>query len=176
MADSSVSRGIAFWKDTERLAKWSDHPHTQEARREKNAPTTGGSLSLAFLEKWMPSVLKKCAAIQLKHSWMIPSVVFVLAVALQTKVLLSSKFSRNLRSLPKFHVLFSSSKHTTESLVKSFGKCCESTTVLTATCYWPSSHCILCSEFVSVSAELNRNRSPWLLYSDKCVCCHHFSS
>jgi len=30
-------------------------------------------------------------------------------------------------------------------------------------------------QFVSVSAELNHNRSPWVLGSNKCVCCHRSS-
>jgi len=57
-------------------------------------------------------------------------------------------------------------------LVKSFGKYCEST-VLAATCYWPSSHYIPAQMFVPKSAELNHNRSPCVLDSDKGVCCHH---
>jgi len=40
--------------------------------------------------------------------------------------------------------------------MKSFGKGCGST-VLIAARYWPSSHCIPAQNFVSVSAELNRN-------------------
>jgi len=40
-----------------------------------------------------------------------------------------------------FTCLSTSRKHTTGILVKSFGECCVST-VLTAACYWPSSHCI----------------------------------
>jgi len=62
----------------------------------------------------------------------------------------------------------------TRLLVKSFGECSGST-VLTATCYWPSNHCIPAQKFVSVSGELNINRSPLLLDSDKGVCCHHSS-
>jgi len=56
-------------------------------------------------------------------------------------------------------------------LVKSFGECCVST-VLTAACYWPSSHCIPGQTFVSVSGELNHDRSPLGLDSDKGVYCH----
>jgi len=32
------------------------------------------------------------------------------------------------------------------------------------------------SKVRSISAELNHNRSPWVLVSDKGVCCHHSSS
>jgi len=85
---------------------------------------------------------------------MIPSPVFVPAVALKIKFSLSSKFLRNLRSMPQTctHVLSTSIKHTTGFLVKSSGQCCGST-VLTAACYWPSSHCIPAQKFVSVSGE-----------------------
>ena len=44
--------------------------------------------------------------------------------------------------------------------------------VLTAACYWPSSHCIPAQKFVSVSEELNHGCSPLVLDSDKRVCCH----
>jgi len=53
---------VAFWKGTERLANWDDHPHTHVKETGENAPTTGVSLSLASLEKCMPSALKKDAA------------------------------------------------------------------------------------------------------------------
>ena len=45
-------------------------------------------------------------------------------------------------------------------------------TVLTAACYWPSSHYIPAQKFVSVSGELNHDLSPLVLDSDKDVCCH----
>jgi len=45
-------------------------------------------------------------------------------------------------------------------------------TVLTAGYYWPSGHCIPAQKFVSVSGELNHDRSPLVLDSDKGVCCH----
>jgi len=60
-------------------------------------------------------------------------------------------------------------------LVRSFGECCRSA-VLTAACYWPSSHCIPAQKFVSVSGVLNRDRSPLVLDSDKGAWCHRFSS
>jgi len=40
-------------------------------------------------------------------------------------------------------------------------------------CYWPSSHCIPDQKFFSVSGELNHDRSPLVLDSDKVVCCHN---
>ena len=62
---------------------------------------------------------------------MMPSAVFVPAVALQTKFSLYSKFSRNLGSMPKTstYVLSTSRKHTSRFLVKIFGTCCWSTMV-----------------------------------------------
>ena len=83
---------------------------------------------------------------------------------------LSSNFLRNLGSMPKTstHVLSTSRTHTTGFLVKSFGECCE---VLTAACYWSSSHCIPAHKFVSVSGELIHDRSPLVLDSEG-VCCH----
>jgi len=42
--------------------------------------------------------------------------------------------------------------------------------VLTTASYWPSSHCIPDQKFVSVSGELNHNRSPLVLDSrQRCV-------
>jgi len=55
---------------------------------------------------------------------------------------------------------------------ETFGECCWSM-VLMAACHWPWSHCIPAQKFVSVSVELTHNRSPWVLDSDKGVCCHH---
>ena len=108
---------------------------------------------------------------------MIPSAVFVQAVALQCEFSLSSKFLRNLGSMPKTstHALSTSRKHTTEFIVKSFGKRCVST-VLTAACYRVSSHCIPVQTFVSVSGELNHDRPLLVLDSDTGVCFHHFYS
>ena len=45
--------------------------------------------------------------------------------------------------------LSTSRKHATGFLMKKFWECCRST-VLTATSYWPSSHCISTQKFVSV--------------------------
>ena len=86
---------------------------------------------------------------------------------------LSSKILRNLGGTLKTssRTLSTSRKHTTGFLVKSFGECCVST-VLTAACYWPSSNCISPRTFASVSGELNHDRSPLVLDSDKGVCCH----
>jgi len=96
--------------------------------------------------------------------------------ALQIKLSLFSKFSRNLGSMPNMstHVLSTSRKHMTRSLEKSLGECCGSALVATA-CYRPTSHCIPVQKFVSVSAELNHNRSSLVLDSDKDVCCRHSS-
>jgi len=62
-------------------------------------------------------------------------------------------------------------RDTTGFLVKSFEESSVST-VLTAGYYWPSDHCIPAQKFVSVSGELNHDRSPLVLDSDKGVCCH----
>ena len=92
------------------------------------------------------------------------------------QISLSSKFLRNLGSMPKTftHVFSTSRKHTNGFLVKSFGECCGST-VLTTAFYWPSSHCIPAQKFVSASRKLNNDRSPLVLDSDKDACCHCFS-
>ena len=84
---------------------------------------------------------------------------------------LSRKILSNLRNMLKIssHALSTSRKHTTWFLVKSFGECC-ACTVLTAACYWSSSHCIPVQKFVSVSGELNHDSSPLVLNSDKGVC------
>ena len=58
----------------------------------------------------------------------LPNAVFILPTALETKISLSSKFLRNLGSMPKTftHVLSTSRKHTIGFLVKIFGECCGS--------------------------------------------------
>jgi len=65
------------------------------------------------------------------------------------------KFLRNIECIPKIyrHVLSSSKKHSTETLVKSFDECCMRT-VLTVVCYWTSRQDISAQKFVSLSAEL----------------------
>ena len=62
------------------------------------------------------------------------------------------------------YALSTPKKHTIGFLVKSFGECCGST-VLTAACYLPSSHCIPAQKFVSMSGKLNHNHSPLVLHS-----------
>jgi len=100
---------------------------------------------------------------------MIPSAVFVQAVELQTKVSLSSIFLRNLRSVPKTstHVLSNSRKHTTGFFVKS---------VAGVRCWWlpVTARQVTASltRSVSVSGELNHDRSSVVLDSCKVVCCH----
>ena len=67
------------------------------------------------MDMGMPSALKKDAEKQLNQSWSIPIMQFSPPhVAGQTKVSLSSKFSTNLRSMPKMpgHVSSASRKHT----------------------------------------------------------------
>ena len=86
-------------------------------------------------------------------SWRISSAAFVLVVALQTKFLLFSWFSRNLANMPMTSALVrsTSKKHTTNSNEISYGKDCRST-VLTTACYWVVCHCIPSQKFVSVPA------------------------
>ena len=118
----------------------------------------------------------RCREIHEPKRWVIPNVVFILAIVLQTKIPLSSKFLRNLGSMPKTftHVLLTSRKHTIGFLMKSFGECCGSTVLATA-CYWSSSRCIPAQKFVSVSGKLTHNRSRLVLVSDKDAWCHYFS-
>jgi len=100
---------------------------------------------------------------------MIPNPAFVAGVALQNKFPLSSKFSRNLGSMPTYtHVLSNLGKYMAGFLVKSFGKCCGSTVLTGASC-WPSSNCTLAQKIVSVSTELNNNLSELVLDSDNGV-------
>jgi len=53
--------------------------------------------------------------------------------------------------------------------------CCGSAVLMGASC-WQSSNCILAQKIVSVSTELNHNRSALVLDSDNDECCHHSSS
>ena len=91
---------------------------------------------LSYLPGWesvCQCLEKRCREI-LKQSWKICSVVYVPAVALQTKYTLPKKLLKNLWSKPKTHVLSTSRKHTARFLVKNCGECCGST-VLTVACY-----------------------------------------
>jgi len=85
-----------------------------------------------------------------------PSAVVVLAVAFKTKFSLSSKFSRNIKSMSKV----------VQACFIDFGECC-GRTVLMSACYWPPSHCIPAQMFVSVSVQLNHKCSPGVLDSDR---------
>ena len=110
---------------------------------------------------------------------MIPSAVFVPAVAaLQTKSSLSRKFLRNLGGMPKMVfielVLSNARKHTTGFFVKSFGECCRST-VLTATCYWPSSYCIPTQKCVRVGRVKSRPFAGCVGLRQGCVLSRSFS-
>jgi len=60
----------------------------------------------------------------------------------------------------------SSRKHATEFLLKCFG-------VPKAFHPMGSNNCIPAQKFVSVSGELNQDRSPLVLDSDMGVCCRH---
>ena len=105
---------------------------------------------------------------------MIPSAVYVVAAALQNKFPLSSKFLRNPGSMPKksTHVLSTWGKYMAGFLVKSFWECCGSTVLTGASC-WPSSNYIPVQKIVSLSTELNHNRSSLVLYSDNGVWSPH---
>jgi len=85
------------------------------------------------------------------QSWMIPSAVFVAAVALHKKFLLSSKLWRNPGNMAKTytHISSTSGKCMAGFLVKSFGGCFRSM-VLMAAYYWTSSNCTLSEKIVSV--------------------------
>jgi len=48
--------------------------------------------------------------------------------------------------------------------------------VLTAACYWLSSHCITAEKFVILSVVLSQKHSMRVLDSDKGVCYHHSST
>lgn len=65
-----------------------------------DAPIAGTFLALDSLEGCMPIAFKN-AAKQLNQYWRIHGAVFVSGVALQTKISLSSKFSRNRGSMSK---------------------------------------------------------------------------
>jgi len=48
-------------------------------------------------------------------------------------------------------------------------------TVLTGASCWPSNNCMPAQKFVSVSTEVNHNRSALVLDSGNGVCCHYSS-
>ena len=103
---------------------------------------------------------------------MIPSAVFVAAVALQNTFPLSSKFSRNPGSMPKTYRLHMFCRPRESiwlgSSWKALGGC--GSTVLTGASKWPSSHCIPAEKIVSVSTKLNHSRSALVLDCDDGVC------
>jgi len=94
---------------------------------------------------------------------MTPSAVFVPAVALQTKISLSQQIFEKSWEYVKNVYTFFVELDKAYVRVKSFGEFCGGT-VLTAACYWPSSPV---QKFVSVSGELNHDRSPLVLDSNK---------
>jgi len=77
-----VSSGLVFWEGIGRLVNWVIIPI-----QKKGYSATTISLSLASLEKCMPSALKKCLEIFELAGF------DVLGVALQTEFSLSKKFS-----------------------------------------------------------------------------------
>ena len=141
-----------------------------------NAPSTGLYLCLASQEECMPSSLKKDKAIQLNQSWLIPSADFVAVVALQNKFPLSRNFREILGACQRCIHMFCRPRESVwpGSLWKALG-CCGSTVLMDASC-WPSNTCIPAQKIVSVSTELNHNRSALVLDSNNGVCCHYFSS
>ena len=114
----------------------------------------------------------------MNQSWGIPSAVFIAAVALQAKFSLSSKFSRYFGSMLKTSTYMSfvdlGKSYERVPREKLWGILLE----------YGAGGCLLrtveslhpAQTFVSVSGELNHNRSLWVLDSDKDVCCHHSSS
>ena len=114
----------------------------------------------------MTSAFKKRAAKRL--NWMIPNAVSLWPMTIYhyTPSFLSLANLRNLGSMTKTstHVLLTSRKHATGFLAKSFGECCGSA-VLTAACYWPSSHWSPAQKFASLSAKFNHNHPPLVLDS-----------
>ena len=83
---------------------------------------------------YVSKCLEKDAAKKLNQTWMIPSSVFVPALAKQTTF---HKNFQNLRSMPKTstYALSTSRKHTTGFIVKSVGECCASA-MLTGAYWW----------------------------------------
>ena len=85
----------------------------------------------------------------------------------------SSKFSRNPGNMPMTytHVLSTSVMFMARFLVKGLGGYCGSTVLAGAHC-WQSSNCIPAQTIVSVSTEVNHNRSALVLDSDNGVGCY----
>jgi len=54
---------VAFWKGTERLANWDDHPHTHVKETGENAPTTGVSLFSLLGKVYAKCLEKRCREI-----------------------------------------------------------------------------------------------------------------
>jgi len=95
---------------------------------------------------------------------MIPSAVFVTAVAQQNKIPLSNKCSRNLRNIPNTYAVYTCFVHLgklydrvpLDKLWGVFRECGVPFHLLLAVKYLYS-----CSQSVLLSVELNHNRSPW---------------
>ena len=147
LVDLWVSSGLVFWKDTETWQTGVVNSIHKKGDRCECIKYRGISLlGMHFGQAPWKKIARK-----LNQNWRIPSGVFFPAVALQSKFSLSSKLRRNLGrtgiSKTSTHVLSTSRKHTTGFVVKSYWEC-RGRTVLTAACYWPSSHCILAQKFV----------------------------
>jgi len=128
-----------------------------------------------YLTFTLPSALKKDAAKQMNQSWMIPSAVLILPIALPPKFHSPAKFWEILGGCQKPLHMFCRLRESIRP--SSSWKTLRS--VAGVRCWRPpvtGHRCIPAQKFVSVSGELNHDRSLLVLDSDKGVCCHRFFS
>ena len=154
--------GLVFWKSTERLTNWGDHPTHKKGNRSEWA-SLYRSISLFNLQGkvFVKCLDKRCRETnepKLKDS----QCGFRPGRSTTDQIFTLQQIFENHGSMPttSTHFLSTSRKHMSELLVKSFGDCCEST-VLTAACYWSSSHCIPAQKFVSVSGSYITTVHRW---------------
>jgi len=97
---------------------------------------------------------------------------FVLVVAIQVKFSLAANFRQTLNGGCQkcLHMFRWPRMHIASFLTKSLAEYGVDNRLLLAT---KSLYSCPAQKFVSVSAELSHNRSPWVLDSDKGVCCQH---
>jgi len=174
-----VSNCLVFWRVTwhRKIVKlvWSS-PYTRRGTG-SNTPTTQAFLSLAFLEKYMPRVLKKCRKIiepELEDTQcgFRPSHSF--AYQIFTLQQIFEKSWEYAKSKDVYACFVDIKKHCDRVLHEKLRNVLREYDV-DGRLWLAVSHCIPAQKFVSVSAALNHKRSICVLDFDRVCYPHSFS-
>ena len=164
---------MAFWKGTERLANWLS-PYT---KRETgvNELTTAVSLCVVCQEECMLVCYDATKIIESKLDDTQGG--FRCCRSTTEQISTPSNFREILGACQRktsFGDLGKVWKVYCRVSREKFCGCCGGTLLTGASC-WPSSNCIPAQKIVSVSTEVNHNRSALVLDIGNGVCCHHSS-